>query len=259
MNPKISIITICYNSEKYLREAMESVLSQGYDNLEYIIIDGGSNDGTMLIVDEYRDRLGYVVSERDRGISDAFNKGIKAATGEIIGIINSDDILLPGALQAIAESYEADVDVYRGNIFAWNDVEDSRVKIVPTMELDLSKTVVNICHQSTFVTKRCYEKYGAFSTDFKYMMDADVLHRFYNAGVRFKYVDYDMALFRLGGVTDSSYKKKVGEISNLVLRNGGSKALAWYRCAYFVTYQTAKKLAYKILGGERARRLRYGH
>ena len=89
-NPKISIVTITYNSEKTLEETIQSVVSQEYNNFEYLIIDGGSTDHTLDIVNKYRDKIAVVVSETDKGISDAFNKGIRLATGEIIGIINSE-------------------------------------------------------------------------------------------------------------------------------------------------------------------------
>ena len=88
---KVSIITVVYNDVKNIRSTIESYLSQSYDNKEYIIIDGGSNDGTMDIVNLYRDRIDVVVSEPDKGIYDAMNKGIKRATGNWIGILNSGD------------------------------------------------------------------------------------------------------------------------------------------------------------------------
>ena len=90
--------------------------TQDYPALEYVIIDGGSTDGTLDIIRKYQDKIQIVVSEPDRGISDAFNKGIAKATGEIIGIINSDDILLPGALQKLAEVFDPQIDVYSGFI-----------------------------------------------------------------------------------------------------------------------------------------------
>ena len=93
--PKISIITVCYNSEAHIEEAILSVINQSYDNKEYLVIDGGSKDGTLNIIEKYKDRIDYFVSEPDKGISDAFNKGIKAASGDIIGILNSDDFSIP--------------------------------------------------------------------------------------------------------------------------------------------------------------------
>ena len=101
--PKISIITVCYNSEAHIEEALLSVINQSYENKEYLVIDGGSKDGTLNIIEKYKDRIDYFVSEPDKGISDAFNKGIKAATGDIIGILNSDDFMMPNALTKVAE------------------------------------------------------------------------------------------------------------------------------------------------------------
>ena len=88
---KISIVTVCYNSESFISSAIDSVLSQTYPDIEYIIIDGGSKDGTVSIVDSYGDKVTHFVSESDTGIYDAMNKGLKTATGDIIGFLNSDD------------------------------------------------------------------------------------------------------------------------------------------------------------------------
>ena len=220
-HPKISIITITYNSEAIVEETIKSVISQDYPNLEYIIIDGGSKDNTLAVVDKYRDKIAKVVSEPDKGISDAFNKGIRNATGDIVGIINSDDILLPGALKAVADAYEEGVGVYRGNVFIWESASDTRIQAVPSMKFPLhtfKKRIV--CHPGTFVAKWAYEKYGLYKTHFRFMMDVDLLIRFYEAGVKFKYVPTELAMFRLGGVTSSSFLKKTDELNNLYRENG---------------------------------------
>ena len=101
---KISIITITYNSERTVEETLKSVISQAYPKLEYIIVDGASKDKTLDVVAKYKDSIARIISEPDKGIADAFNKGIRMATGDLIGIINSDDLLLPGALRKMAES-----------------------------------------------------------------------------------------------------------------------------------------------------------
>ena len=124
--PKISIITVTLNSERTLEETIKSILSQDYPNIEYLVIDGGSIDGTLEIIDKYASQISYTISEKDKGISDAFNKGIKRATGEIVGIINSDDLLLPGALFKLAECYDKNVDVYRGNVVVYDENSDSK-------------------------------------------------------------------------------------------------------------------------------------
>ena len=220
-HPKISIITITYNSEAIVEETIKSVISQDYPNLEYIIIDGGSKDNTLAVVDKYRDKIAKVVSEPDKGISDAFNKGIRNATGDIVGIINSDDILLPGALKAVADAYEEGVGVYRGNVFIWESASDTRIQAVPSMKFPLhtfKKRIV--CHPGTFVARWAYEKHGTYKTHFRFMMDVDLLIRFYEAGVKFKYVPTELAMFRLGGVTSSSFLKKTDELNSLYRENG---------------------------------------
>ena len=235
MQPKISIVTITFNSESTVEDTIKSVVSQDYPNLEYIIIDGGSKDGTLEIVDRYRDKIAKVVSEPDKGISDAFNKGIRNATGDIIGIINSDDILLPGALSAVAAAYEEGVGVYRGNIYVWDSESNTKILAYPSMKFPLrtfKKRIV--CHQSTFVAKSVYEKYGCFKTHFKFMMDVDLLVRLYEAGVRFKYIPAELAMFRLGGVTSSSFLKKTGELENLFRENGAGWLYAKAHVALFV-------------------------
>ncbi|NVO00781.1 MAG: glycosyltransferase, partial [Geobacteraceae bacterium] len=109
--PKITIVTPSYNQGRFLEKTILSVLDQGYPNLEYIVIDGGSTDESVEIIKKYADRLTYWVSEPDRGQSHAINKGFERATGEIFGWLNSDDWYHPGALQAVAEAFAANPDV----------------------------------------------------------------------------------------------------------------------------------------------------
>lgn len=237
--PKISIITITYNSAKTVEETIKSVVSQNYPNLEYLIIDGGSKDTTLDIVEKYRDKISFVLSEPDKGISDAFNKGIKNATGEIIGIINSDDILLPEALQAISDAYEGEVDVYRGNTVIWNPELDTNVSMMPGMRCSVDEKwggAVN--HPSTFITKRAYDKIGLYNVEYRFAMDVDILYRLYNAGLIFKRIDKDLAKFRLGGDTSSLWTKKVKERYLIKRRNGASRFLAFKSNVVFAIRQS---------------------
>ena len=107
LNPKplISIITVCFNSNKTIKETIESVINQKYKNIEFIIIDGKSEDGTLETVYKYKDHISKVVSEEDEGIYYAFNKGLKIAKGDLIGFVNSDDILTPSALEILVDYY----------------------------------------------------------------------------------------------------------------------------------------------------------
>ena len=174
MEPKISIITITYNSEATLDETILSVTMQAYPALEYVIIDGGSTDGTLDIIQKYKDKIQIVVSEPDHGISDAFNKGITKATGEIIGIINSDDILLPGALQKVAEEYDPKVDVYSGHILFWDVDTDETFSSYPDVTFDTLKLQYNVAHPARFIRKDAYERYGLYREDLRYMMDIEL-------------------------------------------------------------------------------------
>ena len=104
---KISIITVCYNSQDTLEDTIQSVLNQDYQNIEYIIVDGKSTDNTLKIIEKYQDKITKVISEPDKGLYDAINKGIKNASGEIVGIINSDDVLAyKSAVSDIAQTFE---------------------------------------------------------------------------------------------------------------------------------------------------------
>src|ERR1700743_1931255 len=116
--PLVSIITIVYNGEKHIADCIRSVRSQDYPNLQYIIVDGGSTDNTLKIIDEFRDSISDLISEKDQGISDAFNKGIRLAKGEIIGLINTDDWYEEGAITKAVKAI-ADCDVVYGDLQYW--------------------------------------------------------------------------------------------------------------------------------------------
>lgn len=256
-NPKISIVTIAYNSAATIEETIQSVVGQSYDNVEYIIVDGGSTDDTLAIVERYKDRVARLVSEPDNGISDAFNKGIGLCTGDVIGIINSDDVLLPGALRQLAEAFDGETDVYRANTIIWNPDTGFKGREIPSMKFPTIPLIIHNAHQSTFVTPQAYRRYGTFDTTFRYFMDLDLLTRFYKAGAKMKQLDFDAAMFRIGGVTFTPIWKKKDEMKRMVRKNGGS----WlqsnvYYWGMFVQ-ELIKRTLNVIFGDDFKRKIRY--
>jgi glycosyltransferase involved in cell wall biosynthesis len=201
MFPKISIITITFNAERYLAQTMDSVAGQQYPDLEYIIVDGGSTDATLAIVKSRGGLVTKLISEPDNGISDAFNKGIRLATGEIIGIINADDYYHQGALDAVAQVVQEhpDDDVYYGNAIHERFDGSGAFHFRPAREIDRHIwRRMPISHPATFVRRTAYERFGHFETRYRLAMDYDLVLRMYRNGARFRYVDAVLSHFRYG-------------------------------------------------------------
>ena len=242
---KVSIITITLNSEKTVEETFKSVLKQTYRPLEYLIIDGKSTDTTLDIIEKYKPRFEdagielQFVSEKDKGISDAFNKGIRKATGDIIGIINSDDMLCDDALEILAQNVKEDTDVYYGDCVVINDTSKKRFLVTPKNDLERLKVSMCIYHPATFVMKRTYDQYGAFKEDLKYCMDRELLLRFYVNKCKFEYIPEPLAFYREGGVNQVNYKKNVDEGTRISVEYGMNPILAYLEkvkklCKYMI-------------------------
>lgn len=232
--PKISVITVSFNSAKHIEECIKSVISQGYNNKEYLVIDGGSTDGTVDIIKKYRDKIDYFVSEPDKGISDAFNKGIKASTGDIIGILNSDDFMMPDALQKVADEYEEGVDIYRGYCIIWNEETGSKHELHPNGKFKIPPIGAIICHESSFISRARYEKSGLYKVDFRYAMDLDLFVRMYkDKKLNNKFIDVCVDTFRTGGASSSAASKLRGERRRLIIENGGSYFDAFIYILYY--------------------------
>lgn len=228
MNPRISVITVSFNSEKTIEQTIKSVVSQEYDNLEYIIIDGASTDGTLDIIRKYAEAYPDIIlykSEKDNGIYDAMNKGIEMSTGDIVGIINSDDYYEKEAVPIVSRVYNEcymkdQIFVIYGmtRFLKDDDVEDSVVMVSHN-----SLPVKMMCHPACFVSKEAYKKIGLFNCNYKSAADYDLFLRlFLSKKVSFYPVYEVLANFRLGGMSSSeiSYsetadiKKKYSLISN---------------------------------------------
>lgn len=255
--PKISIVTATYNSERTVEETIKSVLAQGYDNLEYIIIDGLSTDRTLDIVRKYENQISVIVSEKDSGISDAFNKGIAFSSGELLCFINSDDVMLPGALQTVAENYDEKHDIFCGNVLLENPETGFKCREVPSTYFPVVPLFCHVAHQGMFITLDAYRRYGGYDTSIRWPMDLDFLMRATRMGARFKYIDYDIACFRAGGATSTSIRKKKQDYLRIVRQNGGN-AIQAYLFYYFLCLTQIVKCCIKIGGADLGQKLRYG-
>lgn len=199
-NYKVSIITVVYNGAKTIEQTILSVLGQSYKNIEYIIIDGLSTDGTQEIVRKYKDSIAYFVSEKDDGLYYAMNKGIQKATGDIVGIINSDDWYAEDAIEKIVFYFEHnEVDLVYGNVI--NIDQNGIESIIVPKPIDNIWFQNAIHHPSVFVKRSVYEKFGIFNTKYKIAADYDLLLQFYSHKVKFGYIDEVIAYFRIGGIS----------------------------------------------------------
>jgi glycosyltransferase involved in cell wall biosynthesis len=175
LSPKISIVTVCLNSERTIEKTILSVLGQSYSNIEYIIIDGGSADGTLRIINKYKDKISFVISEKDNGIYDAFNKGLKIFTGELIGFVNSDDYLLPDAMNILCEYFNKypEKDFFFGSVIKhWGVLHGYKPWII-----FLTWGFYSSHSTGFFIKKNPAKTVGYYNLKYKYSADYDYFYR----------------------------------------------------------------------------------
>jgi glycosyltransferase involved in cell wall biosynthesis len=196
--PKVSIITVVYNAVDTIENTIQSVIEQTYPNIEYIVIDGGSTDGTMEVINRYKDRISKIVSERDKGIADAFNKGIALATGDWIGMINADDWYAYNAVERIIMSVTSNDVICCGNLILIGKNGYAECKKSKVSWLNFG---MYIMHPTCFVRKEVYRNVGLYDTTLKIAIDFDMFLRIKAAGYRIKYIKEMLAFMHTGGVS----------------------------------------------------------
>lgn len=220
--PKVSIITVCYNSEKTIEQTICSVLRQTYPNIEYIIIDGASTDHTLDIIERYKNRI-HLVSEPDSGLYHAMNKGIIRASGEVIGIINSDDWYEDNAVELAVKYLGNDFDMtYGGCMWIY---EDGVMQERRCHSLEELRYRFNISHQTVFVRKEIYEKYGIFNQKYNIAADYDLVLRFYECGVRMVEIPANLAFFRKSGISSKNYIENIRQAREVSLCHWDGESL----------------------------------
>ena len=211
---KVSIITTCYNREKTIAQAIESVIGQDYPDIEYIVVDGASTDGSFKVVRSYGSRIAKVISERDGGMYEAINKGIKMATGEIVGLLHSDDFLIhPHIISEIVERFRrtsADI-VYGDGLFV--DAQETDKVIRDWRSGNYCRWKVRLgwlpLHPTVYIKRSAIDLYGLYNENYKIAADSDFLVRYlYKAHLKVEYLGKYVVRMRMGGLSTDSQKRK---------------------------------------------------
>lgn len=222
---KVSIITVVYNGRDTIRDAIESVLSQDYDNVEYIVVDGASRDGTTEVVKSYGERISKFISEPDKGIYDAMNKGVGLATGDVVGILNADDFYNDNrVLTRVVEKFQASAceGVY-GDLEYINPVDTKKVERYWKAGVYVKNSFLlgwMPPHPSFFVKRDVYERLGTFNTELRSAADYEIMLRFiHKHGILLDYIPEVLVKMRSGGQSNISVKNR--------LKGNWEDKLAW--------------------------------
>ena len=244
---KVSIITVCYNSEATIRDTIESVLEQTHLDIEYIIIDGASSDETLPIINSYGNKISKFISEEDKGIYDAMNKGVEVATGEIIGILNSDDFYENNeVISSVVKSLEfnSTSDIVFGNIvFVKPDQLDNIVRHYDAKHFKPWKLKFGWMppHPATFIRKNAYNTVGLYSLNYKISADYEMFVRlFLLHQLKFTYIDEVLVRMRSGGVSTSG-------ISSNILLNTEIVSACRSNGIYTNIFMVLTKIPFKLL------------
>ncbi len=256
--PKVSIITAVYNNERYISQALESVLSQTYSNIEYIVIDGGSTDGTLECIEPYRSRLSVFISEPDQGIYDALNKGIAHASGEIVGILHSDDLFQDEyVVSDVIEKMQKE-----GSELCFSDM------VIVDRQLDTVFRYYKASyfrpwlfrigwmppHPTTFFKKDLFKEFGLYTTRYKVVGDFDFFVRlFFSRRIAYSYINRVMVRMRVGGLSNmgADSKRTIRHEITMSLRKNrvwSPAFLQWFRYVIRV-WEMVNKPGVKALGG----------
>lgn len=241
----ISIITITFNSAKYLEETIKSVIAQDYSNVEYIIVDGGSTDSTIPIIEKYEGKISKWVSEPDEGISDAMNKGIRMSSGDIVGILHSDDFYAdPTVLGRVAEVFSNSPHIKA--LYGIQDyVAPVTGKIFLTWGRDSDPSEIKkrmyIPHPTLFVRRKVYDEIGLFRLDYRVAMDYEFAIRL-TKYTRPYFLNYKIACMRDMGTSGKQYLKSFREVVKALMEHG------YYMAALLTILRNAAKQVLISLG-----------
>ncbi|MDD2714828.1 MAG: glycosyltransferase family 2 protein [Candidatus Wallbacteria bacterium] len=242
--PMISVVTVVFNSASTIEKTIISIINQTYKNFEYIVIDGGSSDGTINVINKYRDKINCIISEKDEGISDAFNKGVRNSSGDWIIFINSGDTFIADSILDKVHSHllQTDFDVIYGKINLVNTYNCTQLICGKPFDRKTFLKRMNIPHQATFHNKNLYLKYGFYSTDYRIAMDYDLLLRVKDLKVLF--INEVISNMSAGGVSQIYPIKTFREFTKAKLTNLKNKShlMIKYEYCFMVMKQGLKQV-----------------
>lgn len=255
----VSIVTATFNSVKALPRTMDSIASQAYPHIEYIVIDGGSSDGTLDLLRQRSDEIDLWLSERDRGISDAFNKGIALAHGEFIALVNSDDWIEPDHVaRAVEFLQQEDADFIFGDIMVHAATGSPLYTTAgePMYARRIRHGMPDLNHPSIICRREVYERYGLYRRDLRIAMDYEWLLRGHMNGIRGKYVPGLTSHMLDGGVSKRQVLKSLTEVREVSIRYSYPRTAAWFRFLCRVTRSRVRQLMERWISQKLAYELR---
>ncbi len=252
---EISIITVVLNGATEIEETIKSVINQENVNIEYIIIDGGSTDGTIEKIAFYNKYIKYFISEPDNGLYHAINKGLSMASYPLIGLIHCGDYYSTNALSKVIKVFkDSNADVIYGNIQI-RDEYSTKIyykKLIANHEM--LKTGMSIFHPATFVKRVCYQELGYYSTAYRLAADYDLFLNYFLLQVQFIHIPEVLAVFRSGGISSSNFVLSLKENYLIRKRRLGVKSAFKYgfiRVSYHIYFITRKMIIQMLIGKER--------
>jgi glycosyltransferase involved in cell wall biosynthesis len=255
--PRLTVVTPSYNQKDYLERTILSVLNQHYPNLEYFIIDGGSTDGSLEIIKKYEPFLAGWVSEKDRGQTDAINKGFRRATGDYVAFQNSDDVFAPDAFKRVAEAWRKtpQSDVFFGDMYI-TDEADVILEELRAPDFCVECHVyegMQVFNQSLFIRRECLTQFGLLDETLQFAIDYEIVARLgVQQGIHFQHVDGFWGAFRVQpNAKSSTIATTVGRDEHLKIKNKYQPMLtSSFGASFWQRYCRVRKLLAFVFSGQ---------
>jgi len=248
--PTISVITVVFNGEPYLESCIKSIIGQTYESLEYLVVDGGSSDGSVEIIRKYETDIDFWISEPDDGIADAMNKGLAMASGDYIIFLHSDDYFIDSTVLECASRKMTGHDIYVFQVILEDGGSKKRSK---NRSLDWRTNLkMGSCHQGQFCLKRLFEQIGPFDVSFKINMDYDFILRAYRVGATSLSVDIPVSVMRLIGVSSRSdwqgLEERFLEEHKIHMKNCTGQWMRLFYVVYWYVYIIYRRMFFILRG-----------